>query len=1222
MKHSIRLCLFMLVGVCPALYGQSGFGSITGRLLDSSGGVIPGATVVATNTGTSTRIEGRSNSTGEYSLLELAPGNYLLEASADGFKKLSRTGVTIQVADRLTIDLPLQVGSATDTVSVSAEASQLRTEDAQIGEVINNNFIENLPQLDRNPLNLLKLSGNVQGSGGVNGDTRINGGRTTSVEYLQDGVILGSGRGHLVSSMRPDMDAVQEFKVLTNGISAEFGRISGGLVEIVTQSGSNQIHGQLYEYIQNDAFNANSWLQNSLGGAKTPFRQNDFGFTIGGPIVIPKVYNGRNKTFFFADYEGYRFKQSGSLQTANVPTAAERTGDFSGTYANGIPTMMYDPNGPAVPQLDASGNPTGTYQRTGLLGGDGKHVPASLISPISAAFLKTVPLPNIRGNPASSSQANYVAPQSTDNENDRWSLRLDQSITANQRIFGRFSTLSLDNGSTRWFSPLSTASSTNQHGGRLFTLNYDWTISPTLLFNIRGGVNHDPIATGSQLPGDFTNTSLGLPTAITSILGNANIPTIQTDFMGGFNPGATNSVNQSISTTYNVGFTVTKVLGRHTIKSGYEGRRYYDNYYTSGNGIITFDGNPLAQLSGDHGYGESHSQANSLGAFLLGIDDRLNVTGPTTRAMNVNYNALFVQDDVKVNSRWTVNLGLRWDREGQTTERHDKLYLWDQDAPPNFKVNAGYNFQAALAAAGLPTNLPAPSWVTNGFPNGAVRIANTPEYPSRGGGQPSNLQFAPRVGTAYQINPKTVVRGSFGIMYLSTTGDPNGFSSSNASLPLSDAASAGWHASNDNGLHYISTWTNPFPYAGDVVSYQRNNQLANVQSAQDPGPVVFNSKMHQPYEMTWSGGVQRQLPNNFLLEVNYSANRGLKLLAPELISRFPKNLFIPSNQKVFTTSVASPTAGQTLETQQVGTNQLLAYLYYPYPYYGAVTVLGSNAGASTYNSMNVRLERRFAQGLSFLFNYTLSKNLDDVGGPEADTGGGINAGGTGSKPVQSVDTFSSSWGLSALDQTHRISTAYSYQFPVGRGKQFLGSPHGLKSTLLDYAIGGWELAGYTSYHSGSPLTFSNDTQNTNNNIKVETTFGSYTSSDHNIGNAAFSSNTQVLYGPLQGVTSASVGRFDKTKVSDAQVFTYGNLPSVYGGIRNPANTQTDASLMKRFAISKEGRVFLQFRAEAQNVFNIRGFGTYNTKIGDPGFGLITSAGNTERHMQLSARIVF
>jgi trimeric autotransporter adhesin len=366
-----------------------------------------------------------------------------------------------------------------------------------------------------------------------------------------------------------------------------------------------------------------------------------------------------------------------------------------------------------------------------------------------------------------------------------------------------------------------------------------------------------------------------------------------------------------------------------------------------------------------------------------------------------------------------------------------------------------------------------------------------------------------------------------------------------------------------------------------------------------------------PREYNWSVDIQRELPFNLVVQVGYTGNRGLGLLAQDNISRFPKDLFVPQYAAMMKKDVLSPNAGQTLESTVTGTTQQLGLLEYQYPYYGKVTVIGENAGRSTYHAGTFRIERRFSQGFSLLANYTRSRLLDDVGGAD----------GQAAKNVQTVEPFHSVWGLSPSDRKHKLNVAFTYEFPIGQGKALLNSPTGLAGKLLDGVAGGWKLAGNYSHQSGTPITLTNSTGRlTNNTIKIPWTFPSYASSDHNLINPGFQDFTQILYGPSQPIIPGYTGYLDPTKIKNAAIFVLGDMQSNDDRYRQPSFNQVDLSLMKNFRIT-ESR-YIQIRAEAQNAFNIRGFGTIDATVLSPTYGLITSAGNTERQIQLSARFNF
>lgn len=1186
-------------------------GAVTGVVKDSSGGVLPGADVIVTNTETGVESTTVTASDGRFQFPSLVPGTYVTSAEMSGFKKNASKPFQLHLGERLSFDLTLEIGTATEEVTVTASAPMLRTADASVGEVVNNQFISNLPQLNRNPFALVALAGNVQGSTTTNAQgqntLQLNGGRTSSVDYYVDGGVVNSGQSNRMTNQIPSMDAVSEFKVVTSGISAEFGRISGGYVTLITKGGTNKLSGSGYAYMFDDMFNENSWEQKAIGAKKADFRQNTYGFTTGGPVVIPGAYDGRNKTFFFVENEYFRRKEAGRVNLFSVPTALERTGDFSQTTFNGRTFLMYDPNGPQV--FNAA---RGLWERTGLLGGDGRHVPAAMISPVSKAILAMIPMPNRAPVAGSSSLNNYQNESSSRQSDFKLGIRIDHNLSNTQRLSGRFLTYSSDASSSPTMdTPLYTSNISKVEGGKTGNINYTWTMGPSMLLDIRASATYTPSLTGAAHPDDFSNSFL--PAEYRNYLAPNDVPTIAVTFMSGTPYAQAGSRTTVKSTTGVFSGTLTKSYSKHTVKVGAEHRRYYDDFYSEGGAtnIMNFMVNPLHQFQGDFGNGANEGRVLGLGSFLLGINNRNNVAKPTDRFMNTNYFGAFIQDDWRVNEKLTLNLGLRWDNERPTTERFDRLYFWDPDHPSLFHVNPGYNFTAAAVAAGLPASTPVPEWATRGtFDPGAVLIAGTPEFPGRSPQELSNFQFVPRVGAAYQVNEKTVVRGSFGQMYLPTTGNPNSYATANANVALSDQAFAGWHASTDGGRNYISTWANPFPLPSMYSTYTKDVMTANLQSSLDPGANVVSAELKMPYEYNWSFDVQRQLPGNMTVNLGYVGSRGYDLLATNTISTYPKELLIPSLSATSQIYMPAPTAGQTLETTITGTTQQMGLLQYDYPFYGRVQVSGLPLGRSKYNAVTARVEKRFSHGFSVLANYTYGRLMDDVGGAD----------GQGAKTVQSFDSYEAAWGLSPLDRKHRVNLSYVVEVPFGEGRRWMGAPSGRAAKILDYVIGGWQLAGLYQFYTGTPITLTGSTtSNINNTIKINQTWGSYASDDHNLTPPNFSDPEQVLTSPVTPITAGTIRRLDPTKVVGARVFVSGNLPPNLDEYRNPAFHQADLSLMKNFYI---GSRYLQIRAEAQNVLDIRGLGPYNAQIGNVNYGLITTAGNQPRQVQISARFVF
>ncbi len=1258
-KRGVMLCL-LLLGLGGPAYGQTGLGTITGQVLDTSGGSVPGASIEATNIATGVKTGTVSNDIGQYQIRNVMPGKYALAVSMPGFRTLQREGVVVQVGDVITLDLTLEVGEVSDQITVTDAVPLLRTGDAQTGEVISNTFIQSLPQVDRDPLGLVKYAGNVQGGSNradsKGSDLRINGGRNQSIDYLVDGISALTGRGHSVGEMVPTTEGIQEFKVVTNPVSAEYGRVSGGVVEVATSSGSNRLRGQVFDYIKNDILNARNWYQ--FGAPKAAFNQNNFGAAIGGPVWIPKIFDGRNKTFFFFSYDGQRKVTKGNVRTGGVPTMAERQGDLSGSFVGSNTPMIYDPDTSIPLAWDPNyNNGQGEWYRPQLVG-DGVHIPANRIHPVSLALLKLFPEPNHPNGPNSSSHGNYQGKAGGFNDHDLWSVRLDHQISENQSIYGRFNHADRGWGSDNWFGAAGTANQNVVDNGYGLTLNYLWTLSPTMVFTARAGGHYSPYGGGNLPDSSWDGSSVWTnPTMLNSMAATDRV-NVTLDWGAAVNDIGGTSANYSASTAAEGAVGLTKMMSKHTLKVGFEHRRWYDNRLNGSSGDMTFMG--LNTLKYRINPGGNQDAANVFGSFLLGRMVYANLSGYTTRDLAMNYYATYIQDDFKVSPKLTLNLGLRWEMETPVTERFDKLYMWDPDTPPQFDLAAGWGWDAEVAKMATQSNFTAadiqamkdrkPTWANVGFANGSVVVANTPEHPSRLGSKYHPLQFAPRIGAAYSLGPKTVLRGSFAKMYLSTTGDPNGYAPPNG-FSEGDGAhmNAGWSECSfcsERGLkewsYFTQTWDTPWTVPIDFSSYERTTQFANrLMGTKDSlGPV--STTTHQPYEYTWYLGIQHELPSNLVVEVSYQANRGVGLLGRELINHIPRDILVggPSGDsaKRWTSLPPNPFLPEQV-SYGFPTDKKLTWgrLLMPYPYYTAVAVSGLNVGRSIYQSLNLRTEKRFGQGLSLLGNYTLSNMKDDVGGPGNMDGDGKTYTG-GGKWVQSAQSAREVYGTSLWDERHVLKLVFSYDLPFGRNRSFLGdlSNKGFGGKILDYVVGGWTMAGTSTWRSGRPISWVPDTTNAGFGAEVMAPVWA-DPGDTNIVQGGIQDWNQVFKSQYDA-RSFNGGILDITKfikTTDSaghdhygySAFMFGTAGTMYDKVRNPGYTMHNMSLGKRFPImSQDGSRYAEFRMEARNLFNLRGFAPISVDPRNPQtFGYIMGANPSaefERHIQMSLRIIF
>lgn len=645
-------------------------------------------------------------------------------------------------------------------------------------------------------------------------------------------------------------------------------------------------------------------------------------------------------------------------------------------------------------------------------------------------------------------------------------------------------------------------------------------------------------------------------------------------------------------------------------------------------------GRTVKQGAYDSGWNDE-DYADGFGGFLTGYISHQGAFGQKTRAMNFNYHAAYIQDEWKISPKLTAGIGLRWDMETPVTERHDKLYFWDPKAPSPFTMVSGYNWNSELAAGltaggfdpAVASTIKTPDWVKNGFPNGAARVANSPEFKNRYGTPYNPLQLSPRLSLAYAADSKTVFRGSFGMMYLSRSGDANALSAAGGGMALSDSYGELWHVNDPSVSYYKMSQTLSNPWRPqDIKHYVRDNYAANVQvTGGDPTLIAYDTTSSMPQEYTWNFSAQRQITSNLVAEVGYVGNHGTDLLGHELVSRFPAGEFVPSKAGIYNTvSIKNPVA----QVINYPASFPLAIAEYPAPYFGPVSVQGKNLGHSMYNGFTARLERRMTKGIAFLLNYTISRVSDNVGGPDS-SAAGIVSPGTGGHTPQSVDSIKNIYGISPIDRTHLIRAYYSVELPFGKGRSWLNNPQGAGRKILDYVVGGWEMAGISSWSSGLPLNIPGSNAN-NKPSRVEYVWSRYTTADHNLAAANYNGYSSIFYISTvdPSVRQSGSRALDPTKLVNPNnantPFLLGNIDPVYAPIRQPWRIYHDLSIMKRFPIHGESK-YIQVRAEAKNVFNMRGFpdiitdprsSDYGLMLGENGFN------HDPRQVQVSARIVF
>ncbi len=1171
--RQILSCLILNAAFSASSYGQTATGSITGTVLDPSQAAVDGATVTLTNIATAEVRTTKTNSLGYYSFPLLPPATYKFEVNMPGFQRFVLDTIPLNVGQAVAQNVALKVGASTQTVTVTESGPQIESASSSLGTVLGTTSIVDLPINGRNSYGFAALVPGVRAPnlftqlayGNYNDQfLSINGSRVNVSMFLLDGG-WNSNAGFNGPGIYPSPDMVQEYKVQTSNVPAEFGNTAGGVINVVTRSGANDVHGSAYDFVRNNYFDANDFFANSAGEPIAPIRFNQFGATFGGPVYIPKVFDGRNKTFFFFSYEGLRWVRAYTT-TGTMPTPLQREGNFSQTFNQaGQQIVVYDPNSTTL-------GPNGQYVRTPL---PGNIMQPSQINPISAALVPYLPLPNTAGNPLTGAN-NFTTNMSAPLNEDTYSLRMDQKITDNQKIFVRWSknvgTVDRPDvygtGSPNFAYSQPTDGTDISHNQEA-TANYNYVINPTTVIELSSSVLHYWL--GRQNPAlGFDPTQLGFPSyfnnvgltncfpsvSVSGMGASINIP----DAGGGF-IGNCQYTNQSYD-TFSEYANMTKVIGAHSLKLG--GDWFYNrwtqrqqpafnNYAFSSD--FTQGPNPVAA---------SASSGVGFASFLFGTGDNGSIQSSSPGEF-VGYHSygFYFQDDWKVTPKLTLNLGIRYDFDAPWKEKHNRINSWDGTSVTN------------VDAVTLIGGLQFPG--VNGVPRAQF--------------QDNRTNFAPRFGFAYSPEQKTVIRGGFGIFY----GPSNGAAFAGNMSPFTGfSASTNW-ISTVNGITPVNLLSNPFPEGFQRApgsSQGLLTLLGQTIETMDRGRLNL-------YAEQWNFGIERTLPGAFLLSAAYAGSHGVHLYSPVNYNQLPDQYLSLSNSLL--TLVPNPYYGLItsgpLSTPTVQRSQLLR----PYPQFEGITAETNSYGNSIYHSLQVKAERRFAHGFGLLLSYTYSKLIDDV--LPSDTYEGFPGENFTWGGIQDADNRRADRAVASFDTPNYLAINGNWQLPFGRGRAFLHS--GWSNAIL----GGWQLNGIFNIHSGQPLGLTTETNTLFN-------YGAY----------GFFSNVQrpnYLGGPIY--TSGSVASrvndyFNASAFAIPPPFTYGNTGRMLPYLRAPGALQLDMSLYKDIPIHE--RLRLQFRAEVFNILNHPQFDAPNTVIGSPEAGVISDQVNTPRDIQLALKLLF
>jgi len=934
---SLATVAILILAGSSLAFGQLITGSVTGSVQDSSGAAIIGATIRLTNTGTGAVLSTTSDTSGNFQFQLLPSGAYVLEATNSGFKTFRREGIVVETARSMAVPVVLALGQVTETVEVVAGTPLLEPNTSALSTVMDRQKIEDLPMVALNPMGLAKLIPTVKAvtvfGGPVlttfsSGLVQIGGGSSASQGFLIDGMAndkIGDAPGAMTYLTA---DATQEFKVVTNSMSAEFGRTAGGVISVISRSGTNRYNGTLYEFLRNDNLNANDFFSNRSGAPRPPLALNQFGGTLGGPVK-------RDKLFFFLNAEIYKERRSKSRITTS-PTALERVGNYSDTRtANGQLITIYDPSttvpNPASP---------GSYTRTAF---PGNIIPAAKASVISKAIFKDYPLGNLPGLPFTHAQ-NLFQTTSTPIDRNTWGVKMDYNLNENRRLAVRYTRDQLYWNSDDFFNNILDEQArkfvyTPRHSA---SLQYTESITPTLLLDAKMGLNrdYDQGITPATVLGGFDITSWGFPASLKAqlpVIKNAetgltpSIGITDANAVGGGTP------HGRAGTTWANGVSLTKIQKSHTLKFGYEYRFYSHNPFNGSTPSFTFNRNftqgpDPTKTNANAGYG--------VASFFLGLAGSGSFTFNADDTKAENYHSLYLQDDWKVSKRLTLNLGLRWEYESPLTDRFNVFTDFDPYMDSPLKV-PGMNLKGGLTFPGV-----------NGLPRGV--------YDS------SFNNFGPRFGFAYQARRNFVVRGGYGISFIPVKGtgfsQRTGFSSSTAMV-----------ASNDGGNTPYDTYTNPFPNGLNRPTGSTLGALTGLGTS-----VTGQIRSFTPgYAQQWNLTLQYEPMSNWLIETAYIGNKGVHLITGSQLNQLdPQYNALGS---ALNSNVPNPFYGLpqisagALSTPTVTRQRLLV----PFPQYTGVSGGYGNFGDSNYQAFTLKVEKRFSQGVSFLLAYTMSKLIDN-----------------------------------------------------------------------------------------------------------------------------------------------------------------------------------------------------------------------------------------------------
>ena len=1207
---SVVAILFLAMSA-PAGWAQRVYGTISGTATDASGAAVADASVTLTNLDNAAKQSISTDTSGNYTFVNIQPGRYKLEGEKAGFKKFVREPILVQIESGLRVDMELVVGAQTETVEVTSEVPLLQPETNSLGQVVEQRSVTELPLNGRNPLALVALVPGVVPQGqpsagnsstgnpvGANpfalGDFQVGGGMPGQSQILIDGVPTNGAYLNVVTVV-PTQDAIEEFKVQTNNLGPEFGRFAGGVINLNTKSGTNSYHGSLYEFIRNKVLNANDFFANAGGAERPPFTQNQFGGNAGGPIL-------KDKLFFFGSYEGFR-QRKGNILTTWVPTAAERSGDFSKIGSTNTTSVLpiYDPTTSGIGGNAACNAKAATCRTQFTFNGVPNVIDPSRLDPTAVALLGYFPLPNQTNNPA----GNFVESYSTGGNVDQYNARIDYNLSSMQRIYGRYTHNHILSLPDEPYKNICSDRCTEDTVANQVSLGDTISFSAKTILDLHLGYTRyvylrTPISQGIDLSAFGPNWA-----ALAPQMTYTHIPTVCVSETNGDNhwgngswcSQGTGSGIGAWDDTLSIAPVLSKIMGKHNLKFGGEFRLLRNNYYQSNDpaGFFNFDArmtsaNPLNP--NNPAAGANASSGNGLASFLLGYarDNGDSVTEPARTADQNLYWAFYAGDTYRVSKKITLNLGVRVDLQGDWTERFDRIVVFNPTET-----------SPIAAQAGLP-NL-----------KGAYDLVNTKQHSSRSAFDAWN-NVSPRLGVSYQLDRNTVIRTGYGMFYLPVDGRwddaPHNLfiNSFNTNLLAVQA----------DGVTPKFTLFNPFP-TGITPPFGRNQDLIN---AQGNGLGAATSNYKAPYVQQWNFNIQRQFPGELLFDIAYAGAKGTRLpMHSQSIDQLPANLLPKNATDVtnLTTLVNNPFAGNCppphvldctgpVQSGGVGTSFQVkaAQLLLPFPQWDDVALEEPNNRDSIYHSMQMKVQKRFAAGAQVLASYTVAKLIDNTNSEinwlEASPVSWNDANPNDLRHERSLDAF---------DVSQRLVLASVLDLPFGRGKKYGNNLNGVANKL----ISGWGINTIITFQTGFPIIIG--------------------------GCPGALSNAGIPNVPCARPTRTALSHLTSGSLDDrlahwfdASVFTKGD-PTDFSAagplsdsrtepnIRNDGVRNFDFAIFKNTRFGRDERMGVEFRAEFFNGFNHPQFNPPNSGCcGGADFGRVTGQYNLPRLIQFALRFTF